>query len=349
VLLELATRLRGYRRLGDGKIVWAIGVAWGLMAVLLVAGLALKRETPPKAPAVPQEEQEGIEEAPAPKKQAEDGAEGNRDAAGGTENEERVPAFLKPLLSPWNQSHAFVLAALGLFIAATACLLLGLWTRTSAVIAWVLSMSFANLNPWIDNAGDSVRGIILFYLMVCPCGAAWSIDSWWARRSSSSLTNNDPGAAGPARQAEPTYVYPWALRLLFIQMMFIYFCNGLYKVFSKDWYQGEMLYYVMRDLVLTRFSYSQFPMPLWMTKIMTWTVLAWELGFPLWVAVRWTRTPALLMGVAFHVGIFLTMELGGFVPYMLVLYLPLLPWLPNGKCKMPNAERIPNAGMPNAE
>ena len=30
--------------------------------------------------------------------------------------------------------------------------------------------------------------------------------------------------------------------------------------------------------------------------------------------------------VLFHLGILVTMELGGFVPYVLTLYLPLLPW-----------------------
>src|SRR5262249_8850842 len=35
---------------------------------------------------------------------------------------------------------------------------------------------------------------------------------------------------------------------------------------------------------------------------------------------------ALCFGVAFHVGIGVSMELGGFVPYMLCLYMPLLPW-----------------------
>ncbi len=60
---------------------------------------------------------------------------------------------------------------------------------------------------------------------------------------------------------------------------------------------------------------------------MTWTVLAWEISFPLLVVMsRWTRVAALLFGVAFHLGIGLTMELGFFAPYALCLYLPLAPW-----------------------
>jgi hypothetical protein len=223
-----------------------------------------------------------------------------------------MPGWLAELLGPWHESHAFLVFALMVWLAASVCLLIGFRSRTSAVVAWALAISFGNLNPYIDNAGDSVRGILLFYLMVSPCGAAWSLDAWLRRR-------RQPFAG-------PVYIHPWPLRLLFIQMTLIYFCNGLYKVVSWDWQSGQSLYYVMRDLNLTRFSAAQAALPYWLTQGMTWAVLAWELGFPLWIAVPWTRKIALWFGVAFHVGIGVTMELGGFVPYMLVLYLPLVAW-----------------------
>jgi len=79
-------------------------------------------------------------------------------------------------------------------------------------------------------------------------------------------------------------------------------------------------------LTLARFSYAQIALPLCLIRFLSWSVLIWEVGFPLWVALPWTRTAALLMGVAFHLGIMLTLELGGFGPYMLTLYLPLVPW-----------------------
>jgi uncharacterized membrane protein YphA (DoxX/SURF4 family) len=198
------------------------------------------------------------------------------------------------------------------WVAATVCLLVGLQTRLSAVVVWILSTSFANLNEYIDNAGDQIRGIALFYLVLTPCGAVWSVDHWLRRRRG--------GDAGPV------LIYPWALRLLFVQMVLIYWLNGLYKLTGDDWLNGDSLYYVLSDVTLTRVSYSQFPMPYRLTQVLTWSVLVWEAGFPLWVALPWTRKAALLFGVAFHLGIFLSMELGGFVPYMLTLYLPLVPW-----------------------
>ncbi len=198
--------------------------------------------------------------------------------------------------------------AMLLWTAASVGLLLGCWTRLSAVVAWLLAVSFSNINPAITNAGDEVRNIMLFYMMLCPCGAAWSLDR---RRR---------GDSGPA------LVWPWPLRLLFVQMMLIYFVNGACKLLGPQWRGGDSLYYVLADLTLTRWSLAQLPVAHGLTRLLTWTVLAWEVSFPLLAALRWTRPAALAFGVLFHIGIFVFLELGMFAPYMLCLYLPLLPW-----------------------
>jgi hypothetical protein len=229
----------------------------------------------------------------------------------------QIPALLR-VLRPWQQDAALLRTAAGVWLVATALLLVGWQTRVAAVVAWVLNTSFANLNPNIDNAGDVIRGIILFYLMLSPCGAVWSVDRLWQRRREPSVS-------------EAIVIHPWALRLLFIQLVLIYFVNGLYKLSGLDWLGGDSLNYVLADVTLTRFSYAQLPAPLWLTRLATWTVLIWEVGFPLWVILPWTRKSALWFGVLFHLGIYLTMELGNFVPYALTLYLPLVPWESLGK------------------
>ncbi len=223
-----------------------------------------------------------------------------------------VPVYLRWITQPWDQEPFLVWAAMWLWIGAIGLLLVGYRTGLSAAAAWILTVSFAGLNPHIDNAGDVVRGIILFHLMLSPCAAAWSVDAWLARQR--------------GQVCGDVFVHPWPLRLLFIQMIFIYFVNGIYKVVGEDWLSGDSMYYVLCDLTLTRFSIEQMPLPLWSLRLLSWSVLMWEVGFPLWVALRPTRVAALVFGALFHVGITLTMELGGFGPYMLVLYLPLLPW-----------------------
>ncbi len=215
------------------------------------------------------------------------------------------------LLGSWQDDANLLWTAMFLWLAAAVMLLLGFWTRLAAVLTWVLSMSFANANPNLDNAGDTIRAILLFYLMLCPCGAVWSIDSLWT---------------GPTRKQGNIFVHPWPIRLIFMQMIFIYFMNGVYKLMGPHWLDGQSLFWVLGDVVLTRFSPYMLQIPLWLASVMTWTVLAWEVTFPVLILWKWSRRAALVMGVLFHLGIFATMELGGFVPYALCMYLPLIPW-----------------------
>ena len=217
-------------------------------------------------------------------------------------------------------------AAAWLWVAGALGLTIGLFTRTSAITTWVLSTSFAGLNSCIDNAGDDIRGIILFYLMISPCGAVWSIDHWRQRMASRRASATGAANREVSTPKAPVFIHPWPLRLLMIQMVLMYVSNGMFKLSGDTWWSGTSLYYVLADLTLARWSYAQVTVPVWLTKCLTWLVLVWEAGFPVWVALPWTRKAAFLFGAAFHLGIGLSMELGFFAPYALCFYLPLLPW-----------------------
>jgi len=223
-----------------------------------------------------------------------------------------TPDWLFSLLEPWMRSDTMIAGCMAAWLAALTLLAAGWRTRGAAIACWVLSSSFGNVNPIIDNAGDSIRQILLFYLMLCPCGAAWSVDAWLTRKH--------------RPEGEKVIVSPWPVRLIFVQLVLMYFLNGAYKVLSDDWREGKSLYYVLHDTTLTRFSYMELPLNYALTRWLTWSVLAWELCFPLLVLWKWPRRVALGFGVLFHLGIGLTMDLGFFVPYALCMYLPLIRW-----------------------
>jgi hypothetical protein len=119
------------------------------------------------------------------------------------------------------------------------------------------------------------------------------------------------------------FVYPWPLRLLFVQIVLIYFMNGVYKLFGPEWRDGTVMHYILSDVGWARWS---LPLPLWLTRAGAWLVLTWELSFPLlvlWPASRWV---AFGLGAVFHIHTGLNLELGLFPLYALCFYLPLLPW-----------------------
>ncbi len=221
-------------------------------------------------------------------------------------------AWWARLLGSWQDDETLLVTAMTLWITSAFLLLIGCATRLAAVLTWGISLSFAQINPYLDNAGDTIRAILLFYLMLCPCGAVWSVDAWFTRRGKGS------------RNA--VYVQPWPIRLIFVQMILIYFLNGMYKLLGPHWQDGSSLHYVLGELTLTRFSQMALPLPIEMTRVLTWSVVVWEVSFPLLVLWKWPRRFALFFGVLFHVGIFVTLELAGFVPYALCMYLPLLPF-----------------------
>src|SRR5262245_39771987 len=54
-------------------------------------------------------------------------------------------------------------------------LVLGVCPRLAAAGAWFIGGCVHYVNPFLFNSGDAVRGILLFYLMLCPCGAVWAL------------------------------------------------------------------------------------------------------------------------------------------------------------------------------
>jgi hypothetical protein len=192
---------------------------------------------------------------------------------------------------------------------AALCLLLGVFPRLSACWAWLCSISILGVNYYLHNSGDNVRTIALFYLMLSPCGAVWTLPRW--------LRGHRRGIV---------YVPAWPLRLLFVQLATLYCINGMYKMASSEWSSGVLMHYVMANLGWTRMSYAMVPIPLALLQLQTWTVLFWEFSFPLLVLLPVTRKPTLILGILFHLGTGLLLQLGPFPFYMICLYLPLAPW-----------------------
>jgi hypothetical protein len=197
----------------------------------------------------------------------------------------------------------------GIWLAAALGLTLGIFPRLSAIIAWVMALSVHYYNSYLHNSGDLLRQHLLFFLMLTPCGAAWSLMR--------------PRGLPKGISAS---VYPWALRLIFLELIIMYFFNGIYKLlFGPQWQSGRVLHHVLHTPGWARWS-PPMDLPLWLTAGVTYFVLAWEVFFPVLVLVKSTRFAALAIGASFHLITFFNLEIGPFGLYALCMYLPLLPW-----------------------
>jgi predicted DCC family thiol-disulfide oxidoreductase YuxK len=147
-----------------------------------------------------------------------------------------------------------------------------------------------------------------------------SIDAWRRRRKLAAAGDGDVLRAS-------RFVPPWAVRVLQLELCTIYFFTGLAKLGGETWWQGTSVHYVLNDITITRWSYAQLPAPIWITAPANYVSLAFEVFFPLLVLWRRTRFWTLLYGIVFHVGIFLTVDVGWFSIYTIALYGV---WIPDG-------------------
>jgi hypothetical protein len=252
-----------------------------------------------------------------------------RESLGSPEVFVRPPSSFRWSALRGVESSAVLDGILVTWAVAAAFLLVGVLPRLSAIVAWALSISFIGINGYLHNSGDNVRTIELFYLMLCPCAAVWSLRRVARPESSRGVeqaTDIPFEDSGRATRSPAVYVHAWPLRLLFVQLMIIYFFNGVYKMLGSHWREGDVMHYVLCNLAWTRISYAQLPLPFPIIQFFTWCTLIWELGFPLLVMIPRIRVLVLWIGIGFHLGTLVLLQLCAFPMYMMCMYLPLVPW-----------------------
>jgi uncharacterized membrane protein YphA (DoxX/SURF4 family) len=198
------------------------------------------------------------------------------------------------------------------WVALTLAVLLGWHTRLMSVPLWLLTLSFHNRSRSPLNYGDNLLEVGLFLVMLSPCGRALSLDGRRERRR---------GTA-----PDPPLTPAWPVRLFQIQLCMLYLGTGLAKLlpdqewFDSSWWDGTSMYYVLTDISLSRWSYAQFPVPLWLTAVATYVAVWWEVLFTPLVLFGRTRPWALWFGIAFQFGIFLVLEAGWFSCFTVAYY-----------------------------
>ena len=230
-----------------------------------------------------------------------------------------------PALFFYTDNMTVIRLAFAAWMAATVAMLLGCFTRIATILVWFGTMCFLARNPNLKNGGDDVVQLALFLLVISPCGRVMSLD--WLRRVRPS--RRAPGSAEASSGLHgsilrPT-IAPWPVRLFQIQLCVMYFTTGVAKLRGHTWWEGMSIHNVINDVTMARWSYAQLPLPIWVTALLTWASLAFEVLFPLLVLFRRTRKWTLWFGVCFHLGIYLTIEVGWFSFYSIAMYAVWIP------------------------
>ncbi len=252
------------------------------------------------------------------------------------------------LLRTWRWTALFfatdnmlaIYAAFWVWVSATVALLLGWRTRIASIVVWLMTMCFVTRNIDLKNGGDDLLQVVLLLLMVSPCGQVLSLDWLRKRRQAQQPAQDQPVSVQPVPvqpvpvqpvQDHPRagtsgdWMTPWPVRLFQLQLCVVYLTSGVAKLFGRTWWEGTSLHYVLNDVTMTRWSYAQWPIPLWITAPLTYFTLIFEVFFPLLVFFPRTRMWTLLAGLCFHLGIYALIEVGWFSFYTMAMYVVWIP------------------------
>ena len=189
-------------------------------------------------------------------------------------------------------------------------LTVGWRTRLMSFLAFVLVSSFSWRDPLILDGSDFVFRMVPLWLAFTGAGELWSIDAYGRK--------------------EPPSGRGWSLpvRILELQVAWIYLATGLEKLGGTAWIGGTAGFYALQlEHTFARPWAHDIATNMTFSNLISWSTIAVELGFlPLVIIpVRFTRLVAAVAAAGMHTGILLLMNVGNFPVLMLstcVLFLP---------------------------
>lgn len=217
---------------------------------------------------------------------------------------------LRPTPLAYYQDPTSIRVAWGLTAAVAVAFTLGWRTRIMSVLLYLAVMSLYNRNLLTNCGPDQVMMITSFYMMLAPCGAAFSLD---ARRE----------ARRRGTPAEPLIV-PWAQRLIQLQLCVIYFVTAFLKCHGRTWLGGTAVHYVLFNHEVGQFNFEWLGGYPLVVNLMTYSAILVEFSLVFLLWFRPTRRWVALMGVALHAGIWPMVNVPLFGEQMAAFYLLFL-------------------------
>src|SRR5918994_2591452 len=231
--------------------------------------------------------------------------------------------LLEEVLSPWVFSLNLMnggtyFQALLFSVAALAALgmLVGYRTRLMIFVVWVLLLSIQLRNPLVNNSSGLLLRMLLFWGMLLPLGAYWSVD-----RVRSALPRPSP------------HFLSLATFGLYLQIAFVYWFTAALKS-GPEWRTDyTALYYALSlDQLATPIGQLLLDFPS-LLQVLTFGTFVLEVIGPL--LLFWpfftgpVRTGTALAFMSLHFGIWLTMDIGIFPwvsAFCMVCFFPAWFW-----------------------
>lgn len=197
----------------------------------------------------------------------------------------------------------------------------GLWTRLTSILSFVVVISFVHRAPEAMFGLDQINAMLTLYLAIGPSGRALSLDRWLASRRAGAHTHVSPA---------PSVGANLALRLINVHMCVIYLFAGISKLQGEAWWTGEAMWQAFANMEYQTADMTWLAWHPWLLNFLTHLCVIWEVSFCFLIWKPRLRPLMLAGAVALHAGIGYCLGMWTFAIIMLVGCASFLPPGPVG-------------------
>ena len=232
-----------------------------------------------------------------------------------------------------SNNYRYQLTLMIIYLCACIMFTIGRRSHESAVIVWIFTIAMHAHNPLILNGWDTVIRLMLFRNMFLPIGWSWSVDSirkrtpdtemWWDREKAPLLGGEGLGWGWHIQ------IFSIATVWYIIQLCIIYIISAELKNHPIWASEFSATYYALSlDMFRTTIWWRLYQYP-WAMKFLTAysfqleALGVWFLLIP-WKQHRW-RFLVVILFIAFHLWLWLTMRLYNFPRIMFAYWIALVP------------------------
>lgn len=186
--------------------------------------------------------------------------------------------------------------------------IIGFQTRIMGILMAILMFSIYTRDYSITHGGDNVLRLLFIYLIFANVSAYFSVDAWWRKRRKRKLFAKIRDNQGIRDFAAIIHNFAWITCV--IQLIFMYFASGSYKIMGELWQNGTALYYASR---VQEFYTPGLTELLWKFEpaliFATYATTIFQAAFPFLLLNRYTKYFAILSACTLHIGIAISMGL----------------------------------------
>jgi hypothetical protein len=221
-----------------------------------------------------------------------------------------------PFFAPGEIRLTYILIA---WLAALVLLMLGLFTRTAAIVSYVAGLCTTSIFTTFEYHVDYIITGTNLLMAIAPVGQRLSLDRLRARRRAAA-------AGRPEWPLEVSALY--RLLFVFVGIAFVYFDSVFWKLGSPMWMSGLGVWLPASLPQAVWYDYAPILDHEWLAKGLGYLTLAFEAVF---IFVMWfaaAAIPLAIVGLGLHFGITAVFPIPWFGLLVAAIYLLVVPpWL----------------------